>query len=106
MRRAAGNETIVVERSGEPKVVIMSIEHFERLSKAMGNSDAEPDEIPEWRRKLDRASEMLARDLAGQRINWTRLITDMRDDRTRQLLENLEEGKRTKSEGSNGETRG
>lgn len=88
MRRAELGETLVVERAGQPKVVVMSVECFDRLARRQGEGDEEP-VIPEWKRKLDRASEMLSNDLQGRQIDWARIIDDMRDERSRQLMESV-----------------
>jgi prevent-host-death family protein len=94
MRRAEGDETIVVERSGEPKVVIMSIENFERLSEGHGNM-AIADDVPEWRRKLEEVREKASQELAGKNIDWAEVIHEGREERSRQILETFEAGRRT-----------
>lgn len=44
LRRVENNETITVERGGEPKAVIISIEEYKRLKSGPETQDAnEPD---------------------------------------------------------------
>jgi prevent-host-death family protein len=82
VRRVRDGEVIVVEQGDQPQVAIIPVEEYRRMT------GSEPD-IPEWQSKLDEASEMLSRDLAGKKIDWDQIIYDMREERSQQLLENL-----------------
>ena len=93
MRRAEQGETLVVERSGEPKVILMSLEHYRQLEQCR-ESDPEA-EAPEWQRKLIEVREKVSRELGGKEIDWEQIINDMREERSRHLLETFESGRRT-----------
>jgi prevent-host-death family protein len=96
MRRAERGETLLVERGGEPKAVIISIEEYGRLSERDRRStETEPDvvETPEWQRRLVEVREKASRELTGKNTDWDQIIHDMREERSQQLLETLESGK-------------
>ena len=93
MRRAEHGETLVVERSGEPRVILMSIEQYRKLRQDP-ESDKEGD-MPEWEKKLKEVREKASRELAGKHIDWEQVIHDMREERSRHLLETFEAGRRT-----------
>lgn len=90
MRRAEQGETLVVERSGEPRVAIVSIEEYNRLSEHHPTVDTNDEATkPEWQRMLDETGNRLREELNGKKIDWDKIIHDMRNERDEELLENL-----------------
>lgn len=82
LRRVENNETITVERGGEPKAVIISIEEYERLNTRNGKEDDWWDRVLETRRRF--------REEAGeQHIDVEDIIRTMREERSDQLFDNL-----------------
>ncbi len=77
-------QSYVVERSGEPYVVVVSVEEYERL-KQEGK--------PDWQETLNRALELGAEIRArrgGEPLpDSAEVIREMRAERTRQLVEAL-----------------
>jgi prevent-host-death family protein len=80
MRHAVENrESIIVERRGEPYVVILSAEEHERLLTGMQKDS--------WRDLLRRAREQIQRDLGGQELQPPEEVLDeLRKERDEQLL--------------------
>jgi prevent-host-death family protein len=76
------NRAYVVERSGEPYVVVVSLEEYERLKK--GGK-------PNWREALERAlklgAEINARRGDESLPDPTDVLHEMREERAHQLLE-------------------
>ncbi len=74
---------VVVERGGKPRVVVLSVAEYERLTagrRAMGD----------WLERVDAVREMIRRDLGGRDIpDPSDIIRQMREERDAQLLENL-----------------
>ncbi|HDQ34690.1 MAG TPA: type II toxin-antitoxin system Phd/YefM family antitoxin [Chloroflexi bacterium] len=75
----------IVERNGEPYVVVLSVEEYEQLR--MGK------QREHWRENLDRALELGAK-IHAHRGNAplpdpAEIIREMREERTRQLLETI-----------------
>ena len=54
-------ETIIVERFGEPQVVILSLVEYHRLK-------ATEQYVVDWRKRVDEAREQIARDLNGAEL--------------------------------------
>lgn len=96
MRRAEDGETVVVERSGQPKAIIMSVERYGQLMREAEGDEAEG--IPEWKAKLSQAQKKASEELAGKKFDWVRIINDMREERSRELLQTFEAGRRSLAE--------
>jgi prevent-host-death family protein len=95
IRRAERGETLLVERGGELKAVIISIEEYGRLSdrdRSATETETHVVDTPEWQRRLVEVREKASRELTGKNIDWDQIIHDMREERSRQLLETLESG--------------
>ena len=82
MRRAvAGQEVIVVERSGEPHVVILSVAHYERLKAAKEAQTG-------WQLRVDEARRRAATDLGDRSLPQAEdVIRQMREERDGKLLD-------------------
>ena len=80
-RVAEGGETLIVERSGRPQVVILSIGKYERLKsidRQHGN----------WQEELDRLRQQIVADLGDQKLPPAdEIIRQMREDRDGQLVD-------------------
>ena len=81
IRRVAGGQgAVVVEKDGEPAVVILSLEDYARLKAGRR-------EKPDWQSKLEHAHKLIAADLGDRRLpDVAQLIREMREDRDAQLL--------------------
>ncbi len=81
MRRVAGGQgAVVVEKDGEPLVVILSLEDYSRLK-------AGKREKPDWQSKLDHAHKLIAADLGDRRLpDAAEMIRELRKERDAQLL--------------------
>jgi prevent-host-death family protein len=76
-------DTAVVERSGAPKVVVLSVQEYERL---LGGQS----KIPEWRRLLDEAHELIRQERQGRPLpDAAEVINQGREERDAELREAL-----------------
>lgn len=82
LRRAEENETITVERGGQPQAVVISVEEYEKL-----RSDA-PEQEDWWTRVLE-TRRRFREQMGDQEIDVDEIIRTMRDERSEQLLDNL-----------------
>lgn len=74
-------ETIIVERFGEPQVVMLSLVQYRRLK------GAEQTQV-DWREQVDAARKQIAQDLKGaELIPPEEIIRRMREDRDTQLMD-------------------
>lgn len=74
-------QTIVVERSGQPQIVIISVVEYERL-KAAGSAQAS------WWDQLRLVREKVTAELAGRELPPAdEIIRQMREERDAQLLD-------------------
>ena len=82
MRRAVTDqEPVIVERSGEPHVVILSVEQYERLRVAQ---EAQID----WQERVDEARRRAAGDLGDRALPPAEdVIREMREERNGELLD-------------------
>jgi prevent-host-death family protein len=82
MRRVVEDQQIiVVERSGQPQMVLLSVSDYERL-KAAGASDAF------WLDQLHQARETIAAELAGRPLPPAEeIIRQMREERDARLVD-------------------
>jgi prevent-host-death family protein len=78
---AEKGETVVVERSGRPQVVVLPVSEYSRLQKLEEPGDR-------WQRLLDSAIERVDRELQGKELPAAdRLIRAMRKERDERLLD-------------------
>lgn len=84
MRRVAEtNEAVIVERGGEPQVVILSVDEYKVLLRRR------PDK-PEWETKIEAAHRLLEEQLDGRRLPPAdEIVHAMREERDAQLDEAL-----------------
>jgi prevent-host-death family protein len=77
-----GGETIIVERAGKPRAVILSFEEFNRMRGGQ--------QRPEWQRLLEE-THALIRQEGGERLEppVEEVIREMREERDEQILGNL-----------------
>jgi prevent-host-death family protein len=74
-------EIIIVERSGEPQIVLLSLGQYQRLK------DAEQAQV-DWRERVDKAREQIAHDLNGAELKPPEeVIRRMREERDAQLMD-------------------
>jgi prevent-host-death family protein len=82
MRRVTEEQqAIIVERSGQPQIVLISIEQYERLKAAS---------LPprSWWDQVHQAREIVAADLAGREMSPAdEIIRQMREERDAELLD-------------------
>jgi prevent-host-death family protein len=77
------DETIIVERSGKPLVVFISIDHYRRLKD--GTSDAE-----DWLERAERVAARIQRERNGRPLpDISEVIHDLREERDAQLVDDL-----------------
>lgn len=75
------DEPVVVERSGEPHVVVLSVEAYERLLTAR-------EETEDWRELVDRAREQVRVDLGDRRLPpLDEVLREIREARDEQLAD-------------------
>jgi len=81
MRSVVENEEpIVVERSGKPRVVVMSVERYERLLAAQQDKD-------DWRDLVRRSREQVRADLGGRTLTPPEdVLQAMREERDEQFV--------------------
>lgn len=76
-------ETIVVERGGKPRVVVISLDEYDRLRGAQ-----EPTE--DWWTLAERSRALMRQHLSGRPFpDVDQLFAEMREERDAQLLDNL-----------------
>jgi prevent-host-death family protein len=82
IQRVVNNqEIIIVERSGEPQIVLLSLVQYQRLK------DAEQAQV-DWRERVDKAREQIAHDLNGAELKPPEeVIRRMREERDAQLMD-------------------
>ena len=74
-------QAIIVERSGQPQIVLISIAEYERLKAAGQSRDS-------WRDQLLEVREDIAAELAGRELPPAdEVIQQMREERDAQLLD-------------------
>ena len=81
MRRVVeGQEEIIVERSGKPQMVMISITEYERLKQNGGVEST-------WQEKVEKAWALVERDLQGRELPPAdEIIRKMREERDEYLL--------------------
>lgn len=76
-------ETVLIERSGEPRAVVLPVAEYERMGGGTG-------EKPDWRELVRLSREGIARELNGRPLpDVTEVIHQMREERDAQILANL-----------------
>jgi prevent-host-death family protein len=80
MRDVVDNQqAVVVERSGEPHVVVLSVDQYQRLIAAR-------DEQEDWRELVSQAREQVRADLGGQELTPPEdVLRQVREERDEQL---------------------
>ena len=80
MRRVVERrKPIIVERSGKPVVVVLSVDQYEQLLIRQRQGD--------WREKVQRAHRQVLEDLHGRSLPPTEhILTQLREERDEQLL--------------------
>lgn len=78
LRRVEENETIMVERGGQPKAVIISIQEYEKLKSQSPKED--------WRSNLLESREHFRSALGNQEVDVDKLIDIVREERDEQLF--------------------
>lgn len=74
-------ETIIVQRSGEPAAVLISIAHYKRLITTANDHES-------WQDRVDLARELIAAELKdGELMPAEEIIRRMREERDVQLLD-------------------
>jgi len=72
-------EPVVVERSGEPHVVVLSVDHYQRLIAAW-------EEQEDWRELVSQAREQVRADLGGRELTPPEdVLRQVREERNGQL---------------------
>ncbi len=81
MRRVVEQqETVLVEHSGKPHVVILPVEQYERLVTAQ-------EEFEDWRELVRRSREAVRADLGDGRLTMPEdVVRQMREERDAQLV--------------------
>lgn len=80
-RVVADQEPVIVERSGEPQVVVLSVAHYQRLQQAEAAQKR-------WQERVDRAQQVIAEDLQGRTLPAVDdVIRQMREERDAELLD-------------------
>lgn len=75
-------EIIIVERSGEPKIVLLSLGQYQRLRAAEEQAPVN------WRERVEKARKLIARDIKGaELIPPEEIIRRMREERDVQLMD-------------------
>lgn len=79
---AEGGDTVLVERSGQPQAVVVSVDEYRRLQRLEeGGRDR-------WRALLDQAIQRVDHDLKGETLPPAdEIIRDMRKERDARLLD-------------------
>ncbi|HEY7031835.1 MAG TPA: type II toxin-antitoxin system Phd/YefM family antitoxin [Thermomicrobiales bacterium] len=73
-------ETIVVERSGKPQAVVLSVEEYERLRNGTNEED-------DWWTLAERSRERFARELGDRPMpDIVQIINDSREERDAEIL--------------------
>jgi len=79
---AEGGESVLVERSGQPQAVVLSVGEYRRLR------ELEEVRRDRWRKLLDEAIEQVDRDLGGDTLPPAdEVIRDMRKERDAGLVD-------------------
>jgi prevent-host-death family protein len=82
MKRAENNETLIVERSAQPKVVIMSVEEYHRLRESGPLQDSLEERLRSVRERYLREAVDVHYDVEGE-------IRRMREERSDELDNDL-----------------
>lgn len=82
LRRVEKNETVTVERGGQPKAVILSVEEYERLIRHASQEE-------DWQMLLMESRKSFRESLGDKELDVDSVIAMMREERSEELLENL-----------------
>lgn len=80
-----GHETVLIEKDGEPRAVVISLDEYTRLRNKAPESGGQ-----DWRARIDRLQKRVAEDLGGRPLQPAEeVIRRMREERDEQILGNL-----------------
>ena len=81
MRRAAeSHEPIIIERGGEPRIVVLSVAEYERLKRAQQQQ-------ADWKSLVDQAREQIRAELGDRRLPPPEeILRELQEDRDRKRL--------------------
>jgi PHD/YefM family antitoxin component YafN of YafNO toxin-antitoxin module len=79
---AWNNETVTVERGGQPKAVILSVEEYERLIRHAPQEE-------DWQTLLMESRKSFRESLGDKELDIDSVIATMREERSDELFENL-----------------
>lgn len=82
MKRVENDETLIVERSGQPRVVIMSMDEYRRLRE-------EPSDRASLNERILKAQERYLREAADATYDVEEDIRQMREERSVELDDRL-----------------
>ena len=78
-------EPIIVEKSGDPQMVMLSIEHYKRLQNQLNSSSFE---VASWVERVQQTREKIFAELGGKELpDAAELIRNMRENRNAQLVD-------------------
>jgi prevent-host-death family protein len=80
-----GQETVLIEKDGEPQAVVISLDEYSRLKEEKPESEGQ-----DWRARLDRLWERVTEELGGATLPPAEeVIRRMREERDEQILGSL-----------------
>lgn len=82
LRRVENNETITVERGGQPKAVILSVEEYEKLKADHHQKDS-------WEERLIKARDRYLREAVDPHYDVEGNMRQMREEHSDQLDESV-----------------
>lgn len=72
-----GQKPVIVEKSGKPQVVVLSVEQYQRLQR---------DDAQTWLSQLEHTHALIEAERDGEAPDPTELVRKMREERDAQLL--------------------
>jgi prevent-host-death family protein len=79
------DETVIVERSGKPQVVVLSFDEYQRR---LGGPRREPE--PNWEERIRRTRALIDKELAGRDLpDIDEIFHEMREERDAELIDGL-----------------
>ena len=82
---AQGQETVLIEKDGEPQAIVISLDEYTRMREKTRLSEGK-----EWKRRIDSLRERVDQELQGGRIPPAEdVIRRMREERDEQILGGL-----------------
>ncbi len=81
---AEGQETVLIEKDGEPQAIVLSLNEYARLQENV------PQPGGDWKEYIDRVRERIAKELGGRPLPPAEdVIRRMREERDEQILGSL-----------------